>query len=173
MLLPDFLIGLVEPTESRCLLWVGEISKDGYGTRSVRGVGGSSWAHRWAYEEGVGPIPEWMTIDHLCRVRSCVNPAHLEAVTRGENVLRGEGPAAQAARKTHCPKGHEYAGDNLYVNPTTGYRLCQTCQRNEENRAERNARVQDWRRRNPDKARAQSERAYAKRKQLVSAGEGL
>lgn len=92
----------------------------------------------------------------------------MEVVTRGENVLRGEGPSAKAARKTHCPNGHEYAGENLYVNPNTGYRLCLACQRNAENRAARNARVQDWRQRNPEKYRAQSERAYAKRKTVAA-----
>jgi len=65
-------------------------------------------AHRFAYEALVGPIPDGLVIDHLCRVRHCVNPAHMAPVTTGENVLRGESPSAKQARKTHCPNGHEY-----------------------------------------------------------------
>lgn len=172
-MLPDSLSGVAELTESGCWRWLGYVDPNGYGRKNLRKHegGGYVYAHRWSYEQMVGPIPEGLTIDHLCRNRGCVNPEHLEPVTRGENVLRGEGPAAQAARKTHCPKGHAYEGENLYVNPNTGHRMCVTCQRNDENRAERNARVQDWRRRNPEKVRAQQERAYAKR--LAIAGEGL
>ncbi len=151
----------IKMVESGCWQWQGSLVAQGYGRFA------KEYAHRYAYKALVGPIPEGLTIDHLCRSRGCVNPAHLEVVTRGENVLRGEGPAAKAARKTHCPKGHEYAGENLYVNPRTGYRLCQSCQRNAENREARNARVKSWRERNPEKFKAQGERAYAKRKAVA------
>ena len=75
------------------------------------------------------PIPDGMTIDHLCHNRSCVNPDHMEIVTPGENVLRGFGVSAKAARKTHCPAGHAYAGGNLYIYPVTNHRGCRACGR--------------------------------------------
>ena len=85
-------------------------------------------AHRFAYETFVGPIPEGLTIDHLCRIRHCVNPEHLEAVTDRVNILRGEGISAQHARATHCPQGHPYDLINTYVAPD-GDRDCRDCRR--------------------------------------------
>lgn len=84
----------------------------------------------------VGAIPSGLTIDHLCKVRRCVNPAHLEPVTRGENVLRGDTITAANARKTHCPRGHEYDDANTYV-CKRGLRSCRTCarERNRERKA--------------------------------------
>ncbi len=84
-------------------------------------------AHRWIYQYMVGEIPEGWTIDHLCRNTSCVNPDHLEAVTHKENVLRGFGPTALNARKTHCKNGHLLDGDNLKVEDY-GSRRCKLCQ---------------------------------------------
>lgn len=93
------------------------------------GVGGSRanggrivYAHRWAYEALVGPIPEGLTLDHLCRNRACVNPEHLEPVTPQENTRRG------AILKTHCPQGHPYSGENLFYG-TDGSRRCRECNR--------------------------------------------
>lgn len=80
-------------------------------------------AHRVAYEWLVGPIPAGLQLDHLCRVRHCVNPAHLEPVTARVNLLRGETRAAANAVKTHCPQGHEYDGFNI-----NGARICHRCQ---------------------------------------------
>lgn len=85
-------------------------------------------AHRAAYELLIAPIPNDKVIDHLCRNPSCVNPDHLEVVTQRENILRGIGPSAIHARKTHCPRGHPYSGDNLYISPNR-QRRCRTCQR--------------------------------------------
>jgi len=104
-----------------CWFWLGQLNHDGYGifSRNNRPVR----AHRWAYERFIGPIPEGMVIDHLCRVRECVNPWHLQPVTSPENTARG----SQAA-KTHCPQGHPYAGDNLYVT-SDGKRMCKECGR--------------------------------------------
>src|SRR5512144_125133 len=75
--------------------------KDGYGLFAYYGA--HIMAHRWSYERAHGPIPRHLTLDHLCRNRMCVNPAHLEVVTIRENTLRGFGPSANNARKTHCP----------------------------------------------------------------------
>lgn len=85
-------------------------------------------AHRYAYEHFIGPIPEGLQVDHLCRVRNCVNPDHLEAVTCRENVLRGDGVAAANARATHCPQGHAYDEANTYT-WTNGGRHCRACAR--------------------------------------------
>lgn len=115
-------------TDSGCMLWLGGLNGVGYG--QFYGTGGERiYAHRWSYEHHVGPIPEGLVLDHLCRVRNCVNPDHLEPVTHAENILRGEGPSARHAQKSHCPAGHLYAGRNLYVHPTKGYRTCRECGR--------------------------------------------
>lgn len=71
-------------------------------------------------------IPDDLQLDHLCRNRLCVNPSHLEPVTCRENVLRGNGRCAANAKKTHCPRGHAYAGANLLIG-TKGERCCRKC----------------------------------------------
>lgn len=111
------------------LQWVGPMSNDGYGRLQIDRV--RSRAHRVAYELWVGPIPEGLTLDHLCRVRRCIWPEHLEAVTSGENVLRGEGPSAREARQTHCIHGHPFTPENTWTYVVHGRpkRYCQTCVR--------------------------------------------
>jgi hypothetical protein len=84
---------------------------------------GRRYAHRAAYEEAYGPIPDGLVIDHLCRVRWCCNPEHLEAVTNRENILRGESPPARNARKERCDRGHELTFQ------AGGKRYCATCRR--------------------------------------------
>ena len=114
-------VDFIEDPETHC--WIGQLSKfpAGYGNRQ------GTPAHRLYYEELVGPIPEGLVTDHLCRNRDCVNPGHLEPVTNRENILRGEGITAQNARKTHCKRGHPLSGDNLYIDPSTGGRVCRVC----------------------------------------------
>ncbi|WP_353848602.1 HNH endonuclease signature motif containing protein [Cellulomonas sp.] len=81
-----------------------------------------------AWEQENGPIPPGMQLDHLCRVRECVNPLHLELVTQRENILRGESPAAHHARKTHCDHGHEFTPENTYRAPSRPRtRICRAC----------------------------------------------
>ena len=85
-------------------------------------------AHRVAYELMRGPIPDGLTLDHLCRNVGCVNPDHLEPVTMKENILRGYSPAAQAARRDECAHGHAYTPENTY-RYANGSRRCRICQR--------------------------------------------
>jgi len=106
--------------EGECWIWTGRINVDGYGTL------GSRYAHRVVYEELVGEIPDGLHLDHLCRVRSCVRPLHLEPVTQRENTLRGQNFCAVKARQTHCIHGHEFTPANTYVR-TNGTRQCRTC----------------------------------------------
>jgi hypothetical protein len=84
--------------------------------------------HRVAYELYVGPIPEGLVIDHLCRNRGCVNPAHMEPVTRGENVRRGEAPSAVSVRENRCQRGHEFTPENTFIRSNrAGKRECREC----------------------------------------------
>lgn len=84
-------------------------------------------SHRAAYELYVGEIPPLFQIDHLCRVRACVNPYHLDAVTQRTNLLRGFGASGKNARKTHCPRGHPLEGDNLKLRYKSGGRIWREC----------------------------------------------
>jgi len=111
-----------------CWEWLGFITLNGYGRTNFPGVK-TRLAHRLVYELLVGPIPDGLTLDHLCRNRSCVNPAHLEPVTMKVNTLRGESFAAKNARKTHCKRGHEFTTANTYIIPSTGSRQCRPCVR--------------------------------------------
>jgi hypothetical protein len=117
--------------DTGCWEWTGHLSF-GYGYfRTAGAVENPKRAHRVAYEALIGRIPLDLEIDHQCRVRNCVNPKHLEAVTRSLNVRRGiaaDGSRRRAAAITHCPAGHEYAGENLYVT-SRGHRSCQECRR--------------------------------------------
>ena len=111
---------------STCWLWTGPTDQDGYGLVSIQNK--SRRVHRLAYEMLVGPIPEGLTLDHLCRTPSCVNPAHLEPVTSRVNTLRGFNPPAINARKTHCKRGHAYTPENTML-LTKGRRFCRECHR--------------------------------------------
>lgn len=119
-----------------CWLWLGHVDRGGYGQFRVGsqtdGTRRHARAHRVAYELLRGPIPAGQTLDHLCRVRSCVNPDHLEAVSKRENILRGESFAAINASKTHCANGHEYTPENTRL--WRGERYCRTCRTEQEKR---------------------------------------
>ena len=114
-----------------CWNWQGYLLR-GYGTISIGNK--PKQAHRVSYEAIVGPIPEGLTIDHLCRNRGCCNPDHLDLVTSGENSRRGYGVGGGKfwSGRSPCPQGHEYAGDNLISSKrATGWvhRECLICQR--------------------------------------------
>jgi hypothetical protein len=114
-----------------CWVWQSTRFDNGYGgftvgKRLVR-------AHRFAYEQMVGEIPDGLQLDHLCRNRLCVNPDHLDPVTPRVNTRRSTSLAAINSRKTHCPKGHPYDDVNTRFE-RDGRRTCRTC-RNAECRA--------------------------------------
>jgi hypothetical protein len=117
-----------------CWIWGGSTNSGGYGQMQFNKR--NAPAHRVSYILAGKTIPEGFDLDHLCRNRWCVNPDHLEPVTRSENVKRGIGrelAGQRQASKTHCPRGHLYAGENLpaYTRPTTGtvHRHCVACKR--------------------------------------------
>lgn len=114
------------PSPTACWTWRGAHIPDGYGQVVVDGrrVG----THRYAYELLVGPIPDGLQIDHLCRNPGCCNPAHLEPVTRKENIRRGRSSPGLHAQQTHCIYGHPLAGDNLRIKGR-GERSCRVCTR--------------------------------------------
>lgn len=128
------LLDKVAIDENGCWRWTGFISHKGYGRfRFASNVG---HAHRFAYVALVGSIGEGREIDHLCRVRDCVNPEHLEAVTHAENLKRRQPNGVvrdSNGTRTHCREGHELTPENTYERPN-GTRLCRTCKNAEKAR---------------------------------------
>jgi hypothetical protein len=110
-----------------CWIWTGPVNVYGYGRFRVRdGRGLSEIAHRAVWQLIVGPIPNDLSLDHLCRVKRCVNPDHLEPVTHAENCRRGHSPGARARRDNRCKWGHEFTPENTLTD-TRGHRICRTC----------------------------------------------
>ncbi len=117
-----------------CLTWTGALVRGGYGTTQAiyDGRRRNISTHRAVYIAVVGPVPEGLQLDHLCRNRACCNPAHLEPVTAWENTMRSTSFAAVNAAKTHCVNGHPFEGDNLRYGPhgKSGVkRYCRACVR--------------------------------------------
>jgi hypothetical protein len=121
-----------------CWRWRAALNAGGYALFGLDGR--MRLGYRIAYEWWVGLVPDGLQLDHICRVRQCVNPDHLEPVTRQENALRGV-RARAVPKPTHCPYGHEYSGKNLWKT-REGYLHCVICRnrRGAEFRARRKAR---------------------------------
>lgn len=124
-----------------CWLWTASQNGRGYG--QIRVSGRLLYAHRVAYELEVGPIPEGLTIDHLCRNPSCVRPDHLEIVTMKVNALRGTSPPAQNAEKERCQRGHPLTESNLVrlTGKREGHRRCKQCHSERQRRYNRKQRA--------------------------------
>lgn len=123
----DRLVKNIEPAGD-CWHWTSHIAENGYGKT------GRGWAHRLVYEELVGPIPEGLDLDHLCRVRRCVNPDHLEPVTRSVNLSRSPLMGNGNKPKPECKRGHVRTDENTYQRPNGNSRECRICMRDSERR---------------------------------------
>ncbi len=138
--MPDRFWSKVNKLDDGCWEWMGSISLTGYGQFSRDGK--TMLAHRVAYIWAKGEIPEGLEIDHLCRNRKCVNPSHMELVTRSENIRRGLLPEIgrkYGESKTHCPQGHPYSEQNTYHRPDRPSRDCKICRKEASRRCLSNA----------------------------------
>ena len=115
-----------------CWLWLAGRGSHGYGLFHLNGTGKTVYAHRYAWQSLVGEIPDGLQVDHLCRVRDCVNPDHLQPVTQTVNIQRGNSPSAIAKRSGLCRKGHDRS--DAYIRPS-GYPECRTCIRERRHNA--------------------------------------
>jgi hypothetical protein len=123
-------------SEQGCWLWEAGKKPGGYGvyTTGTRQTKKTWNAHIYAFEFFYGPVPDGLELDHLCRIRHCVNPEHLEAVTRKINLRRGNGFTGQKARQTACINGHPFTDANTYIR-TNGTRCCRRCRNYRAQRA--------------------------------------
>lgn len=116
-----------EIDDNGCWIWTSNKSSSGYGR--VSSPSGMVLAHRLSYELSKGQIPAGLDLDHLCRVRHCINPDHLEPVTRQENLRRSPLVwGALMSAKTHCAQGHAFTERNTrWTGPKRNWRVCRTC----------------------------------------------
>ena len=124
----DRLADKYELDDKGCFVWTGGAGRYGriwFGTRKNHRT---LMAHRAAWEEVVGPIPDGLQIDHLCKNTRCINPDHLEPVTPLENLMRSPTKQRENALKTHCIRRHPLSGNNLFRD-TRGMRQCRICTR--------------------------------------------
>lgn len=110
-----------------CWIWTGALNRHGYGSFRPGGIATCVGSHIWSFRRAGRVIPEGHELDHLCRNRACVNPAHLEAVTSRVNSLRGATTAAENAAKTHCANGHPFDESNTFRERNGNGRVCRIC----------------------------------------------
>lgn len=115
------------PLDTAC--WITGYRTNDRGYVNVTDFGRQRRAHIVAYEASNGPVPDGLELDHLCRVRNCVNPAHLEAVTHAENMRRAFEATGTGTYATHCIAGHEWTPENTYIRPSKVMRFCRICGR--------------------------------------------
>jgi hypothetical protein len=113
------MLARISVSESGCWLWRGYVKPNGYGDWCASGRFGTGYTHRIAHIVWKGPIALGLEIDHLCRVKACCNPEHLEAVDHQTNMMR--------TRQAECSRGHPATAENLYIRPDTGVRDCHPC----------------------------------------------
>jgi HNH endonuclease len=126
-------LSVPEPN-SGCVLWLGQTNEKGYGYITVGYR--NRRVHRVVYEMAYGPLPVGSELDHLCRVRCCINVSHLEVVTGRTNTLRGIGPTSLNAAKDRCKRGHPFTPDNIRKPSSVPRgRLCRACERKRPHRS--------------------------------------
>jgi len=138
--------------DSGCIVYTGTLD-NGYGRMSINGV--RQMLHRVSYEHFIGPIPTDLVLDHLCRNTACLNPTHLEPVSVGENVLRGESPFVTNKYRLVCAQGHELSGSNTKL--VNGNRTCVECGRHYS---------REWYRNNREREAAKALARYHNKKEL-------
>lgn len=132
------LLARVTRLDNGCWQWTGCLGSDGYGVLKI--AGRRRKAHVVAYELHLGLVPDGLVLDHLCRNRGCVNPAHLDPVTEAVNILRGESPTILLHRAGVCKRGHLVSPENTYYRKGTRQIVaCRVCQRERKRRAREKA----------------------------------
>lgn len=125
----ELVLSRIAVSEAGCWMWLGRIDRDGYGRcyprKAYRPMPKNMLAHRASYEIFKGRIPNGLTLDHLCRNRSCVNPKHLEPVTQKENIRRGIQRRNHSDGLDKCKHGHDFDKQNTYI--YRGWRNCRKC----------------------------------------------
>jgi hypothetical protein len=140
----DRVMERIEQSPMGCWLWTGTTSSHGYARIAVANGqkhGEDGLVHRILYEYFFGSFPVGLTSDHLCRVRRCVNPTHIEPVTTKINVLRGTGITARSAQATHCIHGHPFDERNTLRDKRDGHRSCRACCREKMRRRRQSSRL--------------------------------